>query len=132
VRGRLGWLFTPQALVYGTGGLAYGETETSTSLSQTGTNGFVGFAYGVHSEWLWGWTIGAGLEWKFWSNASLKVEYLHYNLGSVTYTSVPTSAFFPNSIGTPLNHATSDFEGDIIRAGLNWQFNWGFPNVAAY
>ena len=34
VRGRLGWLATPSLLVYGTGGLAYGEVKASTSISQ--------------------------------------------------------------------------------------------------
>ena len=35
VRGRFGFLVTPTLLVYGTGGLAYGETNTSTGCRRT-------------------------------------------------------------------------------------------------
>jgi len=40
VRGRLGWLWTPSLLVYGTGGLAYGHVSSSTSITgfTSGTN----------------------------------------------------------------------------------------------
>jgi outer membrane immunogenic protein len=41
VRGRLGYLFTPSVLLYGTGGLAYGEAKSSTSVSQSPTQNFV-------------------------------------------------------------------------------------------
>ena len=34
VRGRLGFLFTPTLLVYGTGGFAYGQTNSITSITQ--------------------------------------------------------------------------------------------------
>jgi opacity protein-like surface antigen len=34
VRGRLGFLITPTLLVYGTGGLAYGQTNSSTNITQ--------------------------------------------------------------------------------------------------
>jgi outer membrane immunogenic protein len=36
LRGRLGLLVTPTILVYGTGGLAYGQTETSFSTLPVG------------------------------------------------------------------------------------------------
>src|SRR5208283_2656742 len=34
VRGRLGFLFTPTLLVYGTGGFAYGQTNANTHITQ--------------------------------------------------------------------------------------------------
>ena len=39
VRGRLGWLFTPTLLVYGTGGLAYGGVTANASYFQSGIGG---------------------------------------------------------------------------------------------
>jgi outer membrane immunogenic protein len=80
VRGRLGGLATQSLLVYGTGGLAYGEAKASTTISQTASCifGTVGspcpaaggqtVSYGTtgsFSETRAGWTLGGGLEWMF-------------------------------------------------------------------
>jgi outer membrane immunogenic protein len=76
-RGRLGFLPTPTLLVYGTGGLAYGDVAADTSLSQSDTNGFIGSGVGnAFNEILYGWTAGGGVEWMFTQNWSVKVEYL--------------------------------------------------------
>jgi outer membrane immunogenic protein len=121
LRGRLGWLFTPTFLVYGTGGLAYGGVNATTSLSQVGTNGFVGNGAAALSETRVGWTAGAGFEWMFAQNWSAKVEYLHYDLGTTNFPSVATSAFFATPIyQTTVNSAS--FSGDVVRGGVNWHF----------
>jgi outer membrane immunogenic protein len=132
VRGRLGWLFTPTLLVYGTGGLAYGGVNTSTSIFQAGTNGFSGLGATSFSDTRVGWTAGGGLEWMFMPRWSAKVEYLYYDLGNVSTTVPLTSAFFP--IATyGIVQQTTRFNGNIVRAGVNYHFNWGAaPIVAKY
>src|SRR5436190_1987632 len=40
VRGRLGFLWTPSLLVYGTGGLAYGRTHTGMTFAATDSQAF--------------------------------------------------------------------------------------------
>src|SRR5262249_10329187 len=72
VRGRLGVLAAPSLLIYGTGGLAYGEAKASTTVAQTATCIFSclnpPINYGTtasFSETRVGWTVGAGLEWMF-------------------------------------------------------------------
>jgi len=93
LRGRLGFVPTPTVLVYGTGGLAYGEVAATTSLSQSDTfSGFSGSGTGGagFSQLVTGWTAGAGVEWMFAQNWSAKLEYLHYDLGTANFTWVAT------------------------------------------
>lgn len=129
VRGRLGYLVTPGLLVYGTGGLAYGDAKSSTSISQT-LNGFGGIAPDYASSasvsgTRAGWTAGGGIEWMIFPRWSVKAEYLHYDLGSVTYngtlgpanTVVPFGNYFVNNVAS-----TTRFDGDIVRAGVNYHW----------
>ncbi len=139
VRGRLGWLFMPTLLVYGTGGLAYGGVSANTSIVQgiTGAPAVSNpwFGAGAFSDTRVGWTVGAGLEWMFAPNWSAKVEYLYYDLGSVTYGVSPLIS--ANNAGTPFTAAfaqtSTHFNGNVVRAGLNYHFNWASaPIVAKY
>lgn len=129
VRGRLGYLFTPNLVVYGTGGLAYGDAKSSTSVSQT-LNGFNGIAPNYSSAasvsgTRAGWTVGGGIEWMIFPRWSVKAEYLHYDLGSVTYngtlapvnTAAPFGNYFVNNV-----QSTTRFDGDIVRAGVNYHW----------
>jgi outer membrane immunogenic protein len=122
VRGRLGFLAAPSFLVYGTGGLAYGGVNASTSLAQTGTNGFIGNGATTLSDTRTGWAAGAGVEWMFAQNWSAKAEYLHYDLGTATFAgSASSSTIFV----TPVYQTTvssAQFKGDTVRAGVNLHF----------
>jgi outer membrane immunogenic protein len=133
VRGRLGWLAAPSLLVYGTGGLAYGGVKASTSVSQVQPSGFTavggvpinfGTSLGI-SQTRTGWTAGGGFEWMFVPRWSVKVEYLYYDLGSVTYNGQEAIVFSP-SLGAPVftnNVQTmTRFNGNIVRGGVNWYF----------
>jgi outer membrane immunogenic protein len=124
-RGRLGWVATPTLLLYGTGGLAFGEVKASDALLQTGTNGFIGTSAASVSSTRAGWTAGAGVEWMFAPKWSLKGEYLHYDLGTVNFSSAaaatPASAQFPGQVFQTLK-GSAHFEGDIARAGVNYHF----------
>jgi outer membrane immunogenic protein len=120
LRGRLGFLPAPTLLVYGTGGLAYGEVAADTSLSQSDTTtGFSGSGTGGigFSEILTGWTAGAGVEWMFAQNWSAKLEYLHYDLGTASFTWTATD----NTTGAIYQNETTSVhnQGNIVRIGLN-------------
>jgi outer membrane immunogenic protein len=138
VRGRLGWLFTPTLLVYGTGGLAYGGVTSNVSHFQlfvpfpTGVN--PSFGAGSFSDTRVGWTAGGGLEWMFLPNWSAKVEYLYYDLGRVSYAAGPAVLSIPGAVfGANFGQVSTRFNGNIVRAGLNYHFNWGAsPVVAKY
>jgi outer membrane immunogenic protein len=140
VRGRLGWLFTPTLLLYGTGGLAYGGVNVATNLMSVEQLGaaFVdrdglGFGGAAFSDTRVGWTAGGGLEWMFWPNWSAKVEYLYYDLGSVALPTTPVIGIGPGGALDWSYAATSRtrFDGHIVRAGVNYHFNWGAAPVMA-
>jgi outer membrane immunogenic protein len=63
----------------------------------------------------------------FASKWSAKVEYLRYDLGSVTFANsslVTTNGTHPAALGPVVVSSTSSakFSGDIVRAGVN--FHW--------
>jgi outer membrane immunogenic protein len=131
VRGRIGFLVNPALLVFGSGGLAYGGIKSSTSVSQTISNTEIGpaFTSGSLSDTRVGWTLGAGAEWMFLSNWSAKVEYLYYDLGGANYgagISAPLLIAPAAGAGSPLFSnpitASTRFNGNIVRAGVNWHF----------
>jgi outer membrane immunogenic protein len=133
LRGRLGVTVTPSLLVYGAGGLAYGEVKSSTTINQAITGPAAGGANGPYasfssiSQIRTGWTAGAGAELMLSSNWSAKFEYLYYDLGSVSYNGAMTNlAVGVVPVGTPLytvgvNSSTS-YRGNIARFGLNYKF----------
>jgi outer membrane immunogenic protein len=128
VRGRLGFLITPTWLVYGTGGLAYGSASSSTGITggetpNTGTTNIVGA--GTYSAIRVGWTAGAGMEYMFAPNWTVKAEWLHYDLGSASYSNGTMSGFLTGTTTTAFTDVSSStvkFTGDIVRAGVNYKF----------
>jgi outer membrane immunogenic protein len=126
VRGRLGFLVTPTWLIYGTGGLADGSASSSTSITggetpNTGATNIAGA--GSLSSTRVGWTAGAGAEYMFLPNWTVKAEWLHYDLGSVSYSNGTMTSFVG---GVPafadVSSSTAKFSGDIVRGGINYKF----------
>jgi len=128
LRGRLGWTATPPLLVYATGGLAYGHTQTSATFSGAILNDFAGPANGSssfsQSDTRVGFTVGGGLEWMFAPRWSVKAEYLYYDLGKVTLNQTLSIAL----VALPADQANSNiqsvahYNGSIARAGVNYHF----------
>jgi len=118
VRGRLGITPTTNFLLYGTGGLAYGETRDSEQsfnplVPVTGGNFFAS-----QSNTRGGWTAGAGAEWMFLPKWSFKVEYLYMDLGNTNLTLRDTTGNFPAAALTyQYTHRYN-----IARAGVNLHF----------
>ena len=147
VRGRLGYLVTPTLLVYGTGGVAYGDLNYSVNLSQYAflANGAVSQAalgnanYGNVQV---GWTAGGGGEWMFMPNWSAKVEYLYYDLGSSnlelnTYANSLRAGSIVSAPGAAWTASTINGRttGNLVRAGVNYHINMNpaaSPVVAKY
>jgi outer membrane immunogenic protein len=144
VRGRLGWLVMPTLLVYGTGGLAYGGLSLNTTSSIYSVTGSGALSDGVapaiggvnFSNTQVGWTAGGGLEWMFMQNWSAKVEYLYYDLGTLTQNFALASYDNGNNANATAvfgGQARARVNGNIVRAGVNYHFNWGSaPVVAKY
>ncbi|MGY4282051.1 outer membrane immunogenic protein [Bradyrhizobium sp. LM2.7] len=119
VTGRIGyaaneWLFYAKggwAFVHGTsngvvtvGGAPFSNTSTSTDRD--------------------GWVVGAGVEWGFAPNWSAKLEYNHVELD--------TARVQVNQTVGPATFVDTSTKLDIVKAGINYRFNWGGPVVAKY
>jgi outer membrane immunogenic protein len=122
VRARLGFLPLNNWLVYVTGGLAYGEVQTSAALLDEGSAGVVApFSFaGSASNWKTGWTLGGGVEWAWSRTWSVKAEYLYYDLGSTT-VQMPLATTVPFA-GAGSFAANYNNTGSIVRAGINYHF----------
>jgi outer membrane immunogenic protein len=113
VRGRAGFLVTPVALLYGTGGWAYGHTTSSATATA------FGFTESVSSANMQnGWTAGGGLEYAINPWLSLKTEYLYVNLGSANLSGVED--------GVPIT-VTEKTAFHTVKAGLNFKFGGWTP-----
>jgi len=115
LRGRLGFLSSPNWLWYATGGLAYGETKIGSSWSCP-TCAPPGNPTASSSNTSVGWTLGGGVEWKFAAAWSVKVEYLYVDLGSQSDTIGYTYAPFTSSMTSTVNE-----RDNIVRVGLNYK-----------
>jgi outer membrane immunogenic protein len=122
VRAKLGYAWG-RTLLYGTGGLAVGNVDSSlAAVSRNANNGvFTAQFAGSLSETRVGWTAGVGLEHAFTDRVSAKLEYLHFDLGSPGYNVVRVAGA---STSLPLVwNASTNFYGDIIRVGVNYKWN---------
>jgi len=153
-RGRFGYVWSSNILLYGTGGFAYGGAYANVSQTATeyvlhtqnisisppvSTFPFVKsgqnlwFGGNSQSQVLFGWTAGAGAEWKFMTNWSVKAEALYWDLGRMNINTstygvtvyVPTNApapwFWNNNFGW--GKTSVQYSGIIARVGVNYHFN---------
>jgi outer membrane immunogenic protein len=121
---RGGILASPQLLLYGTGGLAYGSIKSTGLIAGNNANGLAVAATGSNSDVRFGWTVGVGAEYLFARDWSAKLEYLYMDLGrfNSTFTLAPLSPIAAT--------VSSHFTDHILRAGVNYHFNG--PVVAKY
>lgn len=103
VRGRLGYAFD-RALIYVTGGLAYGDVGGS-SFGSNNTKA--------------GYTLGAGVEYAFTPNWTAKIEGLYVNIdrGNRGYVVAGPTAATTYAVTSGKNN---DF--GVVRVGLNYKF----------
>ena len=78
------------------------------------------------SEMLWGWTVGIGAEYAISSSLSLKLEYQHFDFGSVTSGYHGIDKFNPNKPSWQ-SELTGNSDAsptvDALKIGLNYQLN---------
>ncbi|OJW61469.1 MAG: hypothetical protein BGO65_10695 [Afipia sp. 64-13] len=136
IRARIGWVPEEKLLVYGTGGLAYGQIRQSVVFNAppnfSGGSGTYGVGFqcsatgldcfvGSSSRTAVGYAAGAGLEYAISRNVTLRAEYLYVNLGK---TSTRASAVTPQIPYAPASFVANfgDFDFNVVRAGLNYRF----------
>jgi outer membrane immunogenic protein len=115
VTGRLGYTWGP-VLAYAKGG--YAVVDRDLGVTQAG----VPVPFTTTGRGKDGYTIGAGLEYMFAPNWSAKTEYQYYNFGKTTFTAGP-----PAIVGTSFKN-----DEHTVKAGVNYRFTWGGPQVPRY
>jgi len=127
---RLGYLYRPTFLVYGTGGFAYGNVTLNTAWL---TNESLGSAVyptiatqNNVSQTAFGWTTGGGVEWLFKPNFSAKIEYIYYCLNnlntSVTFTQTQISSGSAIPWASAIANTALSVAVGTIRVGINYHF----------
>ena len=106
VRGRLGYAFAGDWLLYGTAGLAIAAIQATA----TGPAGEA-----AETKTRTGWTFGAGVEKALWGSWSVKGEYLYVKFNDATYFDTP-----PAGIVTRTSVPVTDH---LFRLGLNYKFS---------
>ena len=114
-RSRLGFLWSPNVLVYGTAGVAYGQVKDSATFNVPG----VASAVATFKDVKAGWTAGAGVEGALGNGWSAKLEYLYIDLGKTEQTANAALLAVP-VIAANQTFRTTD---NILRVGLNYK--WG-------
>jgi outer membrane immunogenic protein len=122
VRGRLGYAMN-QWLFFVTGGLAYGDVRYSVQDYSNNNCGGIPVCSGTGStsKMQVGWAVGAGVEYAINQNWSVKLEYLHLDLGNKSMT--PAAGYNANN-NTPTNDFTAKIKAtaDLARFGVNYRF----------
>ncbi|WP_247986871.1 outer membrane beta-barrel protein [Bradyrhizobium sp. 186] len=119
VRARLGYLVTPDVLLYGTGGLGWTQF--------TAVNELPGFTPSslATQNWVFGWVGGGGVEARLGQTNWLgRIEYLHYDFGNTGSVSSTAPSLFTGPIGA---YSSGRLTADIVRAGVSYKLNWPDP-----
>jgi outer membrane immunogenic protein len=119
VRGRLG-LAWGQALLYGTGGLAWAMTDTEQKSHHNGpTFPDAGGVVSGDSSHI-GYVVGGGLEWALSPRWSIKGEYLYVDLGEADYHLTGTTT--PGGTTPWAEGFSQDLTLQTARFGINYKF----------
>ena len=116
------WLFYGKA---GGGWVAHNNnftiTNLTTGVSFTCANNFNGFNNNCGNNNNGGWLVGAGLEYAFANNWTVKLEYDYLGLGNRSFV-IPAGTVLAGDTFT-----TNNRNVQMVKVGFNYLFNWGAP-----
>lgn len=115
LRARFGYVLTNNALLYATGGLAWGAVHYTSTLSSEPA----GTTWNNDSRATEiGYVLGGGLEWMMTPHMILRGEYLFYHLSgeSALVNSTPLSPPFQ------INWTWNSFDTHVARLGISYKF----------
>jgi outer membrane immunogenic protein len=140
VRGKVGWAWSPNWMIYGTGGLALAHAKADFSASQNlcDTDGDcipffnaifdIGGVSGSAGTTMFGWTVGAGLDYKWQldqgSAIILGIEYLHYQFDNHSLAFGPVQQTGGISFGTStftIGDMTQTI--DVVKGKISYLFS---------
>ena len=136
VRGKVGWAWSPNWMIYGTGGMAFAHVKNDSSFNfavfncdecdltdlpgtQTAGNSFTGSG----GASMFGWTVGAGLDWKWQIDQNsawvLGIEYLHYQFAEHTLTLADTVFGSGGDFSIP----NTSLSIDVVKGRISYLFS---------
>ena len=119
LRARLGYLVSPEVLLFATGGLAWNTLEqgiTCPAGAGFGICAVTGAFDSRSSESFVGWVAGAGIEFQIAPKWSLKAEAMAGDYGSTDYTgTIPVFGTSTTPVEQNLNM--------LVQFGVNYHFN---------
>jgi outer membrane immunogenic protein len=126
VAARFGWAIDHWLLYGKAGGGWVGNNNLTISNLTTG----VSFTCGTFTSFTncgnntGGWLVGAGFEYAFTNNWTVKVEYDYLGLGNRTFFVPAASPFLAGDTFTSNNRNVQ-----MVKVGFNYLFNWGAPGM---
>src|SRR5579871_6562136 len=123
VAARFGWAFD-HALLYGkAGGGWVGTNSLNVTNLSTGVSINCGsFLNSCGNNSNGGWLVGAGFEYAFTNNWTVKAEYDYLGLGNRTFVVPGGAPFLAGDTFTSNNRNIQ-----TVKIGFNYLFNWGAP-----
>ncbi len=140
VGGRLGFLVTPDTLLYALGGYTWADVDANVRVAFSDPADAIGGGFGTTDfrlrmdDRVEGYTVGGGVETKLRDHVSLKFEYRYTDLDGESAKASDSDAFVspgPIDFGTPVglaarfrSAADADVDLDIhtVRAVLSYKF----------
>lgn len=112
---RLGYVLSDDWLVYAKGGYALGQIKTSGFL----TPNFSDFTW-ADTRWHNGWTLGAGVEHRLFSNVTIGAEYAYTQFASKDHVGQHTVV--DTGLGVPANPVIHNVKADMhtVMARVNF------------
>ena len=127
LRARVGYAAGP-ALIYATGGVAYGKVDNSFVTNNTANS----FTVTTDEDDADGYQFGGGVEWRLAPSLTFTGEYIYSDLETGEYnirvasngTTPATNPFIlaPNTTGTDMTRSTDSFKTHSFRIGMNVRF----------
>jgi outer membrane immunogenic protein len=119
-RGRVGLTPVDRWLVFGTGGVAFGQVNNQMSVFASNPGaGFLATLNGSHKSTRTGWVAGAGAQYAVTNNVLAKVEWLYYDLGTDTFSTPEVLNGTTQPFGLNSSFKTN---GNIVRFGMDFRF----------
>lgn len=116
-----------KALFYVKGGAAFLNADVNAhytaehAWAPDDTDGVAKFNYSK-SDTMWGWTIGAGVEYAFSQSLSLKAEYQHFDFGSMDLSyDGAQSRWYGAGSTTLVGKSETDITADAVKLGVNYR-----------
>jgi opacity protein-like surface antigen len=122
VRGKFGWAWSPNWMVYGTGGLAWAHQETNVTATESfviDERTFSDSRTASGGGTMLGWAIGGGIDYKWQIDPGsawvFGLEYLHYGFPKNTIT------LADNAVATAFSNSSQSV--DVIKARISYLFS---------